>query len=115
MATATVKIGVNRKIGAGGLSAVARRVESNANTLAYHYAQRIEGGAKRRAHVITGRMKRSIVRVRLGVGHHRVIVGAHYGIYEEYGTRHRPPHPFFRPAIREAKAAYDIEKRRVFR
>jgi len=34
-------------------------------------------------------------------------VGAEYGIYLEFGTRKMPPYPFFRPAIREARANPD--------
>jgi HK97 gp10 family phage protein len=89
-------------------------VDANAARLAYNYAQRVEGGAKRRVHVITGRLKASIQRIRMARGHHRVVVGAYYGIYEEFGTRYRPPHPFFRPAVAAAKAQYDREKIRVF-
>lgn len=99
----------------GGVENIVHAVESNAARLAYNYAQRVEGGAKRRVHVITGNLKRSIHRVRVAKGHHRVIVGAYYGVYENYGTRYRPPHPFWEPSIRAARAQYDIDKRRVFR
>jgi len=34
----------------------------------------------------------------------RVKVGAPYGIYLERGTRHHPPYPFFKPAIRQFQA-----------
>jgi HK97 gp10 family phage protein len=99
----------------GGTRNMIHTVESNAARLAYNYAQRTEGSAKRRVHVITGNLKRSIHRVRLGRGHHRVIVGAYYGVYENYGTRYRPPHPFWEPAIRDARRQYDVDKKKVFR
>lgn len=99
----------------GGVRNMVHTVESNAAALGYNYAQRVEGGAKRRVHVITGRLKRSIHRVRLAKGKHRVIVGAYYGVYENYGTRYRPPHPFWEPSIRAARRQYDIDKRKVFR
>lgn len=99
----------------GGLQNLMLTVERNASSLAYNYGQRVEGGAKRRVHVISGRLKRSIQRIRLTKYRHRVIVGAYYGVYENYGTRYRPPHPFWEPAIREARRQYDIDKRKVFR
>lgn len=110
-----VNVRVRRIPVKGGVPRIAVAVQQNSSNLAYHYGQRVEGGAKRRVHVITGHLKKSIKRERIATGHHRVIVGAYYGIYEEYGTRYRPPHPYFRPAVAEAKAKYDIEKRGVFK
>ena len=110
-----VRVSMSTRRKNASIQALIEKVRKNSNNLAYHYAQRVEGGAKRHAHVITGHMRKSIKRTRVSTGRHKVRVGAHYGIYEEYGTRYRPPHPFFRPAIAEAKAAYDIEKRKVFR
>lgn len=31
-------------------------------------------------------------------------VGAEYAVFLEFGTRHMPPYPYFRPALREFKA-----------
>lgn len=107
----TVKVRRNRS----GVPRVTTALKRNAGALAYNYGQRVEGGARRRAHVITGHLKSSIVRVRIDKYHHRVVVGAYYGIYEEYGTRYRPPHPYFRPAVAAAKAQYHREKRRLFK
>ena len=110
-----LNVHVTREYVDGGFRNMAARVERKGNALAYHYAQRVEGSAKRRVHVITGNLKRAIHRVRIANGKHEVIVGAYYGVYENYGTRYRPPHPFWEPALRDAKAAYDQEKRKVFR
>lgn len=112
---AGLRVKVTRQYVNGGTRNMAVAVERNAGALAYHYAQRVEGGAKRRVHVITGNLKRSIKRVRLDKYKHEVVVGAYYGVYENYGTRYRPPHPFWDPAIREARRRYDIEKRGVFK
>lgn len=112
---ASVVVRVRRIPVGGGVPRIIAAVNKNSATLAYHYAQRVEGGAKRRVHVITGNLKRSIQRYRMARGKHRVIVGMYYGVYEEYGTRYRPPHPYFRPAVRDARVAYNIEKRKVFR
>ena len=115
MAVAKVTVRVRRVYGTKRLTALASKVSQNSSNLAYHYAQRVEGGAKRRVHVITGRLKASIVRTRISRGHHRVTVGMHYGVYEEFGTRYRPPHPYFRPAVAAARLQYDREKKRIFR
>ena len=98
----------------GGVENIVKNVRSNSAQLAYNFARNVEAGAKRRVHVISGHLKSSIHREKVGVGKHRVVVGAYYGVYEEYGTRYRPPHPYFRPAVRAAKAQFDRDKKRVF-
>lgn len=114
MAQVKVTIHTRRAIGQAGVPSIIKRVQSNSNRAAYNFAQNVEGGAKRRVHVITGRLRNSIVRHRTGPGSHRIIVGMHYGVYEEYGTRYRPPHPFFRPAVASAKAKFEREMKQVF-
>lgn len=113
--TVRITVRTRRRNVNGGLSNMMLTVDRNATALAYNYAQRVEGGAKRRVHVISGNLKRSIHRVRLAKGKHRVIVGAYYGVYENYGTRYRPPHPFWEPSIRAARRQYNIDKMKVFR
>lgn len=118
MARVDVKIKTRKTGGLGpnsGIPSIQKTIRSNANAMAYNYAQRVESSAKRRVHVITGQLRESIARERISVGKHRVTVNAHYGIYEEYGTRYRPPHPFFRPAVRDAKAAFDRDLKRLFK
>lgn len=100
--------------GSVGMASITKTFRSNVNAMAYNYAQRVESGAKRRVHVITGYLRDSIKRERLSTGVHRVTVHAHYGVYEEYGTRHRPPHPFFRPAVDDAKIAFKRDLARLF-
>ena len=98
----------------GGTPSIIKNVKSNSARLSYNFAQTTEARAKQRVHVITGYLKSSIHREKVGDSHHRVVVGADYGVYEEYGTRYRPPHPYFRPAVRDAKAQYDRDKMKVF-
>lgn len=101
-------------LGASDIDSIIKNVRSNSAMAAYNFARNVESGAKRRVHVITGNLKNSIHRVRVSKGVHRVIVGAHYGIYEEYGTRYRPPHPYFRPAVRAAKRQFEKDMKKVF-
>ena len=113
-ATIAVHIRTKRQYVNGGSENLAKTVRSNAHREAYNFARAVEAGAKRRVHVITGRLKSSIYRERIAPGKHRVVVGAYYGVYEEYGTRYRPPHPYFRPAVRAAKADIDRKMKKVF-
>lgn len=112
--TIHIKTVKRRGLGVQGTDSIIKNVRSNSAMAAYNFARSVEAGAKRRVHVITGNLKRSIHRVRLGTGKHRVVVGAYYGIYEEYGTRYRPPHPYFRPAVREAKRRFEKDMGKVF-
>lgn len=98
----------------GGVENIVKKVESNSAQAAYNFARNVEAGAKRRVHVITGHLRDSIHRERLGYGKHRVVVGAYYGVYEEYGTRYRPPHPYFRPAVAAAKVQFEQDMKKVF-
>jgi HK97 gp10 family phage protein len=109
-----VTIKTRRVMGQQGVPSIIKRVRSHSNAAAYNFARNAEAGAKRRVHVITGHLKGSIHRVRLAPGRHAVIVGADYGVYEEYGTRYRPPHPYFRPAVAAAKAQFERDMKQVF-
>ena len=53
----------------------------------------IEAGAKVRAPVLTGFLRGSIQATEVSRFHWRVVVGADYGLYVEYGTVHSAPHP----------------------
>lgn len=64
-------------------------------------AERVRDGWKRRAHVVTGRYRDSITAEKQGDKTWLVRSGVPYDVYEEYGTRHRPPHPAFEPAKEE--------------
>lgn len=104
-----------RRVDRKRLARLKKNLPLRADRLADAYAKDVVDGAKRRVHVITGHLRNSIHRQRLGYARHRVIVGAHYGIYEEYGTRYRPPHPFFRPAVVAAHANFRRNARNLFK
>lgn len=111
---AQVEIRITTRKQYNAIPSIIKTVQSNSAQNAYNFSRRVQTSARRRAHVITGNMKRSIKSERISYGKHRVIVGAHYGVYEEYGTRYRPPHPFFRPAVNENKALFMRDMKRVF-
>ncbi len=41
-------------------------------------------------------------------------VGAEYGIFQEYGTRNMPPHPYLRPAINQVGPIYGFNVEMAF-
>jgi HK97 gp10 family phage protein len=76
-------------------------------------ANRIRDRARSTVHVITGKTRDSI-RVDAARaagtkpdGFRSIAVTAAFGaVFEEYGTRYRPPHPFLRPALESERAPY---------
>lgn len=113
-----VEIHISTKKVLGGnaqtIASVIASVRSNSAMNAYNFSRRTATSAQLRVHVITGRLKASIVSEKVGYGKHRVVVGMYYGVYEEYGTRHRPPHPYLRPALEENKALFMQDMKKVF-
>lgn len=70
-------------------------------------AEIIKTEVQKRAHVITGFMRDS-VKVEPGTpgslySEAGVVAEAHYSVFEEYGTRFRPAHPWFRPGVQAAQ------------
>jgi HK97 gp10 family phage protein len=59
----------------------------------------IEAQAKSKAPVDTGTLKNSIQATKVGTAHWRVVVGADYGMYVEWGTGRMAAQPFLQPAI----------------
>lgn len=74
-------------------------MEAKAEQFVAKAAMDIEAHAKSRAPVDTGTLKNSIQATRVGDAHWRVVVGADYGMYVEWGTVHMAAQPFFQPAI----------------
>ena len=70
--------------------------------------------AKQLAPVDTGALRDSInyliVYNETGGRHELLIqVGMYYGIFQEFGTRNIPPHPYIRPAINEADRIWGFD------
>ena len=63
----------------------------------------IEAHAKAGAPVDTGFLANSINARQLGPAEWEVVVGAHYGIYVELGTRFAPAQPFLGPAVERVR------------
>lgn len=73
----------------------------------------MEAGMKTRAPIDTGFLRSSIQARKVGPAHWRVTVGAEYGIYLEYGTRHMQAQPFFFPTVAEVTPAFMAAMRRI--
>jgi HK97 gp10 family phage protein len=70
--------------------------------------------AKARAPVRTGNLKGSIQPERTGRLQWRVEVGAHYGIYVEFGTRRMRAQPYFVPAAEAVRPVFARAVARLF-
>lgn len=114
---AKVSIETHRKYpaGGGGFASMGADIESLAHESAYNFARSVSAGYRARVHVITGALKASIKTEKVTEGHHKIVVGKEYGVYEEYGTRYRPGHPAFIPALEAAKAEWRKEFQTIFR
>jgi HK97 gp10 family phage protein len=78
---------------------IIRGMESKAEMFVAKAALDIEAQAKSKAPVDTGTLKNSIQATKVGTAHWRVVVGADYGMYVEWGTGRMAAQPFLQPAI----------------
>jgi len=83
-----------------------KQIPDEVDAIVQKTALNIEARAKTKAPVRTGFLKNSIRAVNTGTGRAEVRVGAHYGVYVEYGARGRPPRPYLTPAAREEEKVY---------
>lgn len=81
------------------LPKIKRRMVDTSEKIVAKTAMDLEATMKSKAPVDTGNLKNSIQAVKLNSQAWRVIVGAEYGAYVEYGTVHTGPQPFFMPAV----------------
>lgn len=63
--------------------------------------------AKMAAPVDTGYLRNSITFQSQSATSGLVYVGAEYGIYQEYGTRKMPAHPYFTPAVEAVRPQFE--------
>ncbi len=77
-----------------------------------------ESVSKQLAHVDTGEMRNSIHVSKTATANDlqaETKVGAEHGIFEELGTVHRPPHPFFMPGFEAASRQLNDELKDVLK
>lgn len=95
------------------LPSIAAGIPAKAAAIVAKAALDIEAHAKSRAPVDTGFLKGSIQATQISPTHWRVIVGAEYGIYQEYGTVHMAARPYFNPAIQVVRPVFIAAMRKV--
>jgi HK97 gp10 family phage protein len=108
MADVTVRF----KVLENKLPALIKGMEPIARQIVAKAALDIQGHAQQNAPVDTGTLKNSIQATQIGGNaasgsiSWRVVVGADYGMYVEWGTVHMAARPFFRPAIDAVRPAF---------
>lgn len=109
------------------IPSIIKNMRSESAQATYNFARGTAASARRRItvpyppaslpghppHIRSGDLKRSIRTEKVSFGRHRVVVGAPYGAYVEYGTRHMAARPFFRPAVEEQKRLFKLAMRDV--
>lgn len=100
---------MSTKITRNDYGRLARQTAPRMDTFSKETADEVLAEAKRRVHVISGATRDSGEVVKTGIGYDVMFSAA--AIYEEYGTRFRPPHPFLTPASEKARSGY-VEKLR---
>lgn len=92
---------------------IAKTMRSDSPQVAYNTARRIMTDAKKRVHVITGKTRDSGRTERVSEGVHSIIF-EHGAVWEEYGNRFRPAHPFLRPAVEAERAEFKKQLKGLF-
>lgn len=85
---------------------IAAGMEPKAARFIAKAAQDIQAQAQTRAPVDTGILRASIQAVQVSPLHWQVRVGADYGVYVEYGTRHMAAQPYLNPAVEAVRPAF---------
>lgn len=75
---------------------------------------RVEAGAKNRAAVDTGYMKRTIFQAKIGELTYKVVAPVHYAIYVEKGTRKMRAQPFLKPALNEERIRLFSQLKQIY-
>lgn len=97
--------GVTVRVRRNDLPRIAARLPSVVADVSEQTAEAILTDAKGRVHVITGGVRDSGRVERQGIGY-RVVFDDPGAVWEEYGNRFRPGHPFLTPAAEAQRAPY---------
>jgi len=97
-----VKYDHTRQVTSATLRALSKAVEETAKGV----KARAQANVVNHGLVDTGFLLNSIQDKMTGEHEAEINVGAEYGVYHEYGTRHIPARPFMFPALLEERAAF---------
>lgn len=98
---------VSVEIRSNRLGTIAAGMRPKARALVAKAVADVEAQAKVRAAVDTGALRNSIQGRMTGDTEGEVAVGVDYAIYQEYGTRTMPAHPFLTPAAEAVRPAFE--------
>jgi len=98
--------GIGVTILVNDLPRIAAEIRPKAEVVVAKIARDMEAGAKRRAPVDTGLLRASITARRVRELTWTLEVGAEYGAYVEYGTRHMAAQPYLHPAYEEQRPRF---------
>jgi HK97 gp10 family phage protein len=101
-----MSVDVNVKVNHGSIPSVIADLEAAESTSAYNVAQFVQKRVREFAPIRTGYLKKSVSIEKITGRTWRVSVGASYGGFVEFGTRHMAAQPFFIPAVEEARAYF---------
>lgn len=82
-----------------GTGAAVKQLKDGMATLIKTAAFDVEGRAKLTAPIDTGHLRATIQAMRRNEQLWVVLVGAEYGVYQEFGTRYMAAQPYFLPAV----------------
>ncbi len=105
-----VNLKVNARVQFNSLGSLGAAAQRWAEGLTSEAAGEIQHEARQRVHVVTGRLYESI-QIREEGGGYVVEATAPYAGYEEFGTRYRPPHPYFYPAVETVRPKFNAQAR----
>lgn len=93
---------------------ISRYVNDRIDRSMHAMGEAVVARAQQLAPVRTGALRESIyytVEYNEGGGRHvlHINAGAPYAVFQEFGTRNIPPHPFIRPALAEAGRAWGFD------
>lgn len=97
---------LNVTVDIAGLAKLGELARLNLEEAVELEAAAIVADAKERAPVKTGALRDSLEYVKLGPLEAEIHDGVSYGIIQEFGGGHVPPHPFLTPAMDAAEARF---------
>lgn len=105
-----ISAGVKVRVVFNHFPTISARMRVLADQIVARTAAKIEAGAKVRivtqGLVDTGAMLSSVQAMRVRVLVWRVVVGQHYAVFQEFGTRFLPARPFLIPAWEAERAGF---------
>lgn len=91
-----------------------KEINDSINAQGLALSQRIEAKARALAPYRSGYLRNTIDVFYDAIGKSiEIYVGAEYGLFQEFGTRYMPPHPFIRPAL-NAEQIYGFDVTMAF-